>query len=144
MKDNIVFKKIWQDNDLKEIEAVCSSPIIEAVSKIYVSDELIDELTFQIRNFLNGKIEEGLWANEIRGNMTSACLSLRFIKKDKRGHICIEVFAELDDGGNYDKHNCCFFVNTEHGLLMRFSERLARLKDCPVGYEIRLINPETA
>lgn len=44
MKDNIIFKKIWQDDDVMELTVVCSSPIITATSEIYVSDSLIDEL----------------------------------------------------------------------------------------------------
>ena len=87
-----------------------------------------DELIGQIEQFLRGDIEEGLWANEDRGNDSTACLSLRFLRKDRLGHIIIEVFAELDDGGDYARHNCCFFVNTEYGLLMNFCERLAQLK----------------
>jgi len=112
--------------------------VVTTTSKIYVSDSLIDELICQIEQFLEGNIEEGLWANEDRGNDSTACVSLRFIRKDKLGHIVIEVFAELDDGGNYANHNCCFFVGTEYGLLMRFCERLVRLKNDPVGYEIQL------
>ena len=50
----------------------------------------------------------------------------------------VEVFAELDDGGDYAKHNCCFFVNTEYGLLMEFCSKLAELKINPVGCEIQL------
>ena len=59
----------------------------------------------------------------------------------RSGHIGIEVFAELDDGGNYTEHNCCFFINTEYGLLMNFCERLFRLKNSPAGYEIQLNCP---
>ena len=82
--------------------------------------------------------EEGLWANGEKGDGSTACLSLRFFNKDKLGHINIEVYAELDDGGKHSEHNCCFFVETEYGLLMNFSERLDRLKNRPAGCEIRL------
>lgn len=44
MKDNIIFRKTWQDDDVIELTVVCSSPIITATSEIYVSDSLIDEL----------------------------------------------------------------------------------------------------
>lgn len=64
--------------------------------------------------------------------------SLRFFRKDKLGHIIIEVFVELDDGGDYAEHNCCFFVSTEYGLLMNFCESLVQLKKNPVEYEIQL------
>lgn len=138
MKDNIIFNKIWEDDDIIELKVVCSSSVATITSQIYVSDSLIDELICQIKQFLEGNIEEGLWANEDKGNDSTACVSLRFFSKDKLGHIIIEVFAELDDGGNFTEHNCCFFVGTEYGLLMNFCESLVYLKNHPVGYEIRL------
>ncbi len=138
MEDNIVLKKIWQDNDAIELRVVCSSPVITITSKIYVSESLIDELICQIKQFLDGNNEEGLWANEDKGTDSTACVSLRFFRKDKLGHIVIEVFAELDDGGDYAEHNCCFFVGTEYGLLMNFCGSLFHLKNAPVGYEIQL------
>lgn len=138
VKDNIIFSKIWQDNDVIQLKVVCSSSVATVTSKIYVSDSLIDELICQIKQFLDGNNEEGLWENEDKGNATTASVSLRFFRKDKLGHIVIEVFAELDDGGDYAEHNCCFFVSTEYGLLMNFCESLLQLKKNPVGYEIQL------
>ena len=123
MEDNITLRKIWQDDDVIELTVVCSSPIITATSEIYVSDSLIDEL---------------IWANEERGDASTACVSFRFFREDALGHIAIEVFAELDDGGDYSKHNCCFFVRTEYGLLMNFCDHLDQLKNGSVGCEIRL------
>lgn len=137
MKDNITFRKTWQDPDVMELTVACSAPVITVRSAIYVSEALIDELADQIRAFLNGG-PEGFWANEARGNASTACVSFRFFREDALGHIGIEVFAELDDGGDYSRHNCCFFVRTEHGLLMRFCDRLAWLKSSPVGSEIQL------
>lgn len=138
MKDNIIFSKIWEDIFAIQLKAVCSSSVATITTEIYVDDDLIDELIFQIKQFLNGNIEEGLWANGEKGDDSTACLSLRFFNKDKLGHINIEVYAELADGGNYSEHNCCFFVETEYGLLMNFSEHLDRLKNRPVGFEVRL------
>ena len=54
MKDNIIFRKIWQDDDVMELTVECSSPLITATSEIYVSDSLIDELISENTRFLNG------------------------------------------------------------------------------------------
>ena len=138
MKDNIIFRKTWEDDDIIELKVVCSSSVATITSQIYVSDSLIDELICQIKQILDGNIKEGLWPNEDKGNDSTACVSLRFFSKDKLGHIIIEVFADLADGGNFTEHNCCFFVGTEYGSLMNFCESLVCLKNHPVGYEIRL------
>lgn len=138
MNDNIILCKIWQDDDVIQLKVVCSSSVVTVTSAIYVSDSLIDELIYQINQFLDEIVEECLWANEDKGNDSTACVSFRFFKKDKLGHIGIEVFAEIDDGGNYTEHNCCFYVSTEYGLLMNFCESLVQLKKNLVGYEIQL------
>lgn len=138
MNDNIILKKIWQDNELMQLKVICSSSVVTTSSKIFVSDSLLDELIHQINLFLDGRVEEGLWANEDRGNSTTACVSLRIIKKDKLGHVLVEVFVELDDGGDYTKHNCCFYINTELGLLMNFCNGLSQLKKNVAGFEIQL------
>lgn len=41
MQDNIILRKIWQDDDVMELAVVCSSPLITATSEIYVSDSLL-------------------------------------------------------------------------------------------------------
>ena len=138
IKNNIIFKKVWQDNEFMELKVICYSDIVTIISKIYVSNSMLDDLICRIKQFLDDNIEEGLWKSEDRGNTTLACLILRFLRKDRLGHILIEVFAELDDGGDYTKHNCCFFVNTEYGLLLEFCAKIEQLKEGRVNYEIQL------
>lgn len=137
-KDNIIIRKIWQDSELAQLEVTCTSSVATAITKIYVSDELIDELICKISAFLDGCCEESEWANESRGNFSTACVCFHLIKKDKLGHILIEVFAELEDGGDYAKHNSCFFVNTEYGCLRRFCSALPFLKSDYSECEIHL------
>ncbi len=138
MCDYIKMQKLWQDNELMQLKVQCLSTVITAVTKIYVSDSLIDDLFYQITQFLNGIVKESYWANETKGNDSTACVSFRFINKDKLGHILIEVFMELDDGGDYSNHNCCFFVNTETGLLEKFKNQLIQLKRQQSGFEVVL------
>lgn len=61
MTDYIAMKKIWQDCHLAQLKVTCSSEVITASSKIYVADYLIDDLIFQIKEFISGKTEEGFW-----------------------------------------------------------------------------------
>lgn len=138
MKDNIILRKVWMNNDMAEVEVICSSSMATAVSKIYVCDEIIDELRREIDLFLRGCMKEGFWISGEFGNDSTACVSFRFIRKDRQGHIWVEVFMELDDGGGFDTHNCCFYVNTEYGMLMNFCKSLHYLKTNPTGFELRL------
>lgn len=141
--DHIDIVKLWQDDELIQLKVVCSTEIITATAKIYVSDALIDDLIYQIKQFLDGQVAESFWTNEKRGDNSTACVSLHFLHKDKLGHILIEVFMELDDGGNYSSHNCCFYLNTEVGLLTMFCERLPQLKQKPSGIKLILNDDES-
>ncbi len=141
MVDNIIIKKEYEDSECILLEVECTSCKISAISKVFVSNMLIDELITQIQHFLTCSLTEAEWSNEKRGNGSSACLSLRFIKKDKLGHIWIEVYMEIDDGGDFDRHNCCFYINTEVGLLMSFCDHLDKLKYISTGYGFSLNAP---
>lgn len=142
MKDYLKIQKLWYDDCLYEVKIVCSSPIITASAKVYVCDSIIDALVQQIQLFLSGKITEGYWTNGERGNDSTTCASLRFLHKDRLGHILIEVYMELDDGGSYNTHNCCFYLNTETGLLEKFCKNLPKLKQKLRGVEVVLNNLE--
>lgn len=60
LNDFINFEKLWQDDELIQLKVVCSSPIITATAKIYVSDDIIDNLVFQMQCFLNGQVREAI------------------------------------------------------------------------------------
>lgn len=138
MRDYIDIQKIWYDNELAQLEIVCSSAIITASTRIYVTDALIDDLIHQITQFINGQVIESYWANEEKGNSSATCVSLRFLPRDKCGHVLIEVYMELDDNGDYSSHNCCFYLHTEIGLLETFCKRLPQLKQKTLGIKLVL------
>ncbi len=138
MNDYIDMKKLWYDSELAQLKIVCSTEVITASAQIYVTDALIDDLIHQLKHFLNGQVQESYWANEEKGDSSTVCVSLRFQHKDKLGHVSIEVYMELDDGGAYSRHNCCFYLNTEIGLLTKFCEKLPHLKEKVSGIEVVL------
>ena len=129
MDDYLSIQKIWQDTDFAEFEITGSSPVITAKTAVYMTDSLIDELFRQITRFLSGKE---------RGDNSTACLSLRFLRKDRLGHVLAEVYMELDDGGEFSDHNCCFYINTEYGLLQLFRDQLPKLKQPELFSVVRL------
>ena len=138
MSDYLKIEKTWQAQSYFQVKITCSSEIITVANRIYSSNECIDDLYNQLKNFLTGKAKESLWENGTKGNASTACVSLRFLRKDKLGHILIEVFMELDDGGDYSSHNCCFYINTEIGLLTRFCEKLPLIKQEQIGVKVTL------
>lgn len=138
MTDYISMEKIWQDVFCYQVKFTCASSHVVVTNDIYVSDDSIDSLFNGLNDFVKGKTKEFFWKNGEKGDDSTACITFKFIQKDKLGHILIEVYIELDDGGKYSTHNCCFYISTEYGLLETFCKRLVRLKQEPPGIKITL------
>lgn len=122
--NNIVIKKLWEDNELFEFSITCSSSIISATTHIYVSKQKVRHLCDQLEQFCANKLESFEWASGMFGDDTTACVSFSFSRVDVLGHIVIEVAMELDDGAPFSTHNCCFYIQTELGLIYSFFTRL--------------------
>lgn len=142
MIDNIFIKRLWQDADFFEIEVECRNEFIIAREEVYTTNALIDDLCSKIDIFLSEKADTICWKNGTKGDWSTPCTMLTFFHKDNRGHVQIEVFMEINDGGSLNTHNCCFFVNTEIGLLQQFRENLLKLKTPQIGIEISLNTPK--
>ena len=142
MTDNIEMKRVWQDTDFFEILITCTSKTISASTEVYLTDATIDDLYNQIKAFLQFERSEVLWASGERGNQSTPSVAFRIFMKDSSGHVRIETFMELNDGGNLDKHNCCFYVNTEFGMLYNFNIKLPHIKEKVIGKTISLIEYE--
>jgi len=100
---------------------------------------MIDDLHSKIDSLLQNENTAVFWQNGERGNSTVPCVSMG-VKKDKHGHVEIEVYTEIDDGGDLTKHNCCFYLKTDIMGLCDFNRRLLRIKDRGIGVRIQLAN----
>nr|WP_122013178.1 hypothetical protein [Maliibacterium massiliense] len=138
MQDYIELKRVWQDAYLFEMEVTCASEHIVASNKVYTTNQSIDNLAEEITRIVDGEETECLWENGEKGDAYAAYISMKMMHKDKRGHIQIEVYMELQDGGSFAEHHCCFYVNTEIGMLMEFGKNLQKIKQPILGRKIRL------
>jgi len=128
--NNIVIKKVWQDTDFLEVRISCSSENISATANVYLTNENLMMLHHGLIKFCNKEIDLFKWQSGDLGDDSTACVSFLFSRMDKAGHIAIDVFMEIDDGAPFSKHNCCFYVFTEIGLLYSFVEKLGEQEDC--------------
>lgn len=142
MADNLIITRFWQDIEFFQIEIECKTELITVRGRVYTADDLIDDLCNKIETFLSGHIDAPCWQNGTRGDATTPCIALRFSRKDELGHVLIEVFMEIDDGGTLSTHNCCFYINTEMGLLYQFKENLPKLKAPQLGIRVSLTRAE--
>ena len=131
--DYIKMERVWQDNDMFELKVLCVSDIISVSTNIYIDDYHINTLINKLNLIINNEIEHFQFLVSKRGNETANCLSLDFYKKDKLGHVLIEVYMELLDGGDFNTHNCCFYIKSEIGLLWQFLHDLPSIKEPIIG-----------
>ena len=138
MMDDLIITRFWQDADFFQVEIQCKTEFIVVTEKVYTTDALIDDLYNKLELFLSGKSKTVCWQNGTIGDATTPCIRLQFLNADKVGHVLVEVFMEIDDGGALSTHNCCFYLNTEIGLLYQFKEKLQNLKKPQLGVQIVL------
>lgn len=136
--DYIKMERIWQDINMFQLKILCVSDIISVSTNVYIDDCHINTLRNKLNAFLNNEIEHFQFIVSEKGNSSANCLSMDFYKKDKVGHILIEVYVELLDGGNFDTHNCCFYIKSEMGLLWQFMQELADIQKPIIGTCITL------
>jgi hypothetical protein len=127
--DNISFKKVWVDPDFYEIEIRAKSECIGAMVRSYTTTSAIQELASHLVSFPKMQDDRYLWENGTKGDDTTPFVSLELRCEDKRGHVVIEVYMEIDDGATYSTHNCCFYIKTEVGLLNSFGKSLLSLNE---------------
>lgn len=136
--DNITIERVWEDADFFEIEVSAQSELVRANVKSYTTVEAINELASRLVAFPKSHDDRYLWENGTKGDTSTPYVSLEFWCEDKLGHIVVEVYMELDDGASYSKHNCCFFVRTETGLLNHFGKVILSLNERGIGKKIAL------
>ena len=137
--NNIIIKKNWQDEQIVELQVTCVSDRITATTEVYSTIRSLEDLANRLGQIINGELREAFWECSEKGEGTTPYLSLRFETVDMRGHIRIEVFMELDDGGEPNKHTCCFYVKSELGLLESFHSRLQEFDGRIPGEEIAFV-----
>ena len=137
MNENIVMKKLWHDPEMSGVLVTCCSSVASVITETYITDSMIDDLINSSRQFLGGCTQEVVWGNLSMGT-TIPCVSFRFFRKDRAGHICVEVYVEIEDGGSYKEHNSCFYLGTDYWKLLTFCEKLEKFKNEQNGFEIVL------
>jgi len=136
--DILSITKVWEDTDFFQIEVAAQSDHIRASTRSYTTASLVKELASRLAAFPENHDDRYMWENGTRGDTSTPFVSLEVWCEDRLGHIVIEIYMEIDDGASYDKHNCCFFIKTEAGLLNSFGKSLILLNEQGIGVRITL------
>ncbi len=135
--DNIILKKIWQEDDLIEIELSIDSEFVEAKANYYVATNSVLDCQRIIFEFINNNSKECNLEFGKMGEGNVPCFNLN-LSQDRTGHVLIDAFFELDDGST-PKHQCSCYIKTEIGLLAKFADKIKFLADLPLDTRISLL-----
>lgn len=141
--DNITFEQIWLDNSFITFRVTVSSELVCAMIDLYISGSEFSALSSLLTSipFPIPEKYESYWKSSEFSD-TDTALSFKIIPKDKLGHLLIEVYMRVKDGGRDHNHHCCFFIQTESGLLDTFGKHLLFIRELPYGEKIALVNNE--
>jgi len=131
-------ERIWEDDYFYEIKVHAKSEFVSASTECYTNNDLINNLANNLSSFPKNFEDRFFWENGEKGDDSTTYFSLEFWCEDKLGHILIEIYMEINDGGSFDKHNCCFYLKTEIGLLNNFGKSLFKLNNKGIGYKVTL------
>lgn len=135
--DNIIFKKIWQDENLIELKISAKSEFVSAYQSCYIQDKKLEEIAEEICNFVeNCNVDCYLEFGKKEGNYTPA-FSMHILPADKLGHVKIEVDIEIADNDTRS-HRCCFYIKSELGLIEKLGMALKKLITDQDGSEASL------
>ena len=135
--NNIIFEKIWEDNDLIELKITAISKFVTAFQNCYIKCSDLLKLSEEITKFAESAekscyIEIG----KKEGNYTPA-FSMNFEKVDVRGNLRIEVDIEIEDTETRE-HRCCFYVEGKLGSLDSLGLGLNELISKDLGTKVEL------
>lgn len=137
--DNIWIEKKWQEDNLIELKISATSEFVTAYQDCYIQDCVLDDISKKIDAYIdeNGESDCYLEFGNKEGNFTPA-FSMKILSKDSSGHVKIEVDMEINDN-DLRMHRCCFYVNTELGLVEMFGRSLRRIITGEIGEEAVLL-----
>lgn len=131
--NNIVFEKMWQDDDLFEVKILAQSERVTAFQKCYIQKSDLIEASNRILEYAKDYTKDQYIEMGCKeGNYTPA-FSMSLLKADVSGHMKIEVDVEIADIDNRS-HRCRYFVESELGAIERLGMNLLNMTSADIGF----------
>lgn len=124
MRDNIQMKKIGALGETMTVEITSQSSQVHVNTTVHLTNTAIEELRDTIGEFLSEPDLEVYWESDIPGLGDGPTVSFRFLPGDSENHVLIENYLELDDGSDFSRHTCCFYIHSSRHSISEFSKQL--------------------
>lgn len=130
--NNLIFEKIYEDDSLVELRITAISEYVQAFQDCYIDKEYLNQIGEKIHEYANIYDKECyLEFGKKEGDYTPS-FSMKLLPANFLGHLKIEVDVEIADNDKRE-HRCCFFVESELGLIGRLGEQLKNVANGKVG-----------
>ena len=141
--DNIIFERVY-DNSFFIVKVTVNSKNIRAtIDELFMDNSRLLELSTALTSLPFPMQEDNTFYWEYSSHrIAEKELSFRITQMNKLGHMLVEVKMLIEDESMGEKHQCCFFIKTEIGLLNAFGKRLISLNELPHGIKIALVDSE--
>lgn len=98
--DNIIFEKIWQDNEIIELKISAKSEFVSAYQCCYIQDKKLEEIAGKLCNYVEkydgacyvefGKKEGNFYVNSELGLIEQLGMSLKDLITEQVGYeVCL-------------------------------------------------------
>lgn len=135
--DNIIFKKVWEDENFIEIKITAISKFSTSYQTCYIDESSLEHLMSKLNSYFNDYTQNSyIEFGDKKGNYTPA-FSMELMGADVRGHVKIEVDIEIDDVDDRS-HRCKYFVESELGAIERFSQKAFDFYGSQIGTSIAM------
>lgn len=135
--DNIIFEKIWQDGDLIELKISGKSDFVSVYQYCYIDNYDLVEIAKKMYSFINNHNNEYYLEFGKKSCDYTPAFSMRILPANLTGHLKIETDFEIADTDTH-LHKCCFYINSEIGLIRNLGKSLESLTYRTVGTVISL------
>ncbi|TYQ13385.1 UNVERIFIED_CONTAM: hypothetical protein Cloal_4459 [Acetivibrio alkalicellulosi] len=135
--DNIIFEKVWQDDEVIELKITGISQFVTAHQTCYIQDTNLREISNRIIDYSKEYSKQCyIEMGNKEGNFTPA-FSMNILEASKTGHVKVEVDIEIADTKERN-HRCCFYVNSELYALEKLGNKFRQLVSDVVGNKVSL------
>lgn len=125
MKNCIVIKEHWQDNETYSLLFECCSDYVSVKHRYYITKNALNDLINKLNLFIDLKEKTFVWQSVEKKLVNSTPgISFNFFHKDSCGHILVEVFMEISDAELSAEHHCYFFVEMDFGDIVVLNNRI--------------------
>lgn len=126
--DNLIFTKVWSaEEQYGIVKVVVQSKYVKVNVDYYMVYSDLSIASAILLEYCSSFDKEKLVIFDGLTGAQPPLFSMKILPAHKTGRLKIELDMEIDDN-NERLHRCCFYIETELGLLEQFAKNILRIE----------------